>query len=199
MSGERVLLAHKIKLLADEPIVGPTDGDVLLSASSLTGIGNRPSLTGAGVTNSGPIGVGVVFQMTIASATTTKLAQSPAYPLDPVISAGGGQLNIACKQLKGRVTFFGQVTTTAVIPVPIEMVSLVINVTDNLGLSLSQTYSVPILSPDPTYAHQFQSTLPLLLPYAAGRTLVQINVRCNNTSSVSVQCVNSVVTLEVDQ
>lgn len=200
MSGERVLLAHKIKLLADEPIAGPTDGDVLLSASSLTGIGNRPSLTVAAVNNSGAIGVGVVFQLTIASATTTQLAASPAYPLNPVISTGGGLLNATCKQLKGRVTFFGQVTTTAIVPSPIEMVSLVINVTDNLGLSLNRTFSVPILSPDATpYAHGFQFDLPLLLPYAETRTAVQVGVRLNNTSTISVQCVNSAVTLEIDQ
>lgn len=198
MSGERVLLAHKIKLLADEPLVGPTDADVILSAPSVSGLGNKPSLSTAVVDNgiAGPLSV---LTLNISSVTSTAyFSSSSPYSATPVISAGGGQLNIAAKQLKGRFRFFGQVTTNVIVPSPTEPNSLLINVTDNLGASLNQSLRIPILAPDP-YSHGFEVCLPVCFPYNASRVAIQATVRLVNDSTITTQCVNGRLMLEVDQ
>lgn len=201
MSGERTLLAHKIRLLADEPIVGPDDSHVLLSTNRTTGLGNNPSLTTAAVAVPLPVAPGTVFQLSIASATSTTLynANDGAYALNPVITVGGGLLNVACKQLRGRVQFHGYLSTNNVIPPISESVSVIINVTDNLGFSANKILNVSIVSPDPPSVAGFSFVMPLLLPYAANRTAIQVGVRINNISTISIQCPSSEVVLEIDQ
>lgn len=198
MSGERVLVAHKIKFLADEPLVGPLETDVVLSAPSVSGLGNKPSLSTAVVDN-GIAAPTSVLTLNISSVTTSSYFSSTApYSATPVISVGGSQLNISAKQLKGRFRFFGQVTTTAIVPSPTEPNALLINVTDNLGASLNQSLRIPILAPDP-YSHGFEVCLPVCFPYNAARSGIQATVRLVNDSTITTQCVNGRLMLEIDQ
>lgn len=201
MSGDRVLLAHRIKLLADLPIVGPDENSILLSAPAATKLGNNPCNPEFTILNiTIPNGSGAVNLACNAVTPFVKYYDSGASTYDQTINTAiaATKARINCKQLKGRINFttFGLMAGALVAPIE---VTVGLHGTDNLGNTWDKTavilYNVAAGAAGKTISLSF----PVSIPYNAARTWTDWYASCDNPAAVGLGLSGSVLMAEVDQ
>jgi hypothetical protein len=206
MSGTRRLIASKIELLADEPLVGPTIDDIVLSAPAVTRLGNNPAVITFGVLSS-PIPAGT----SLTPIPVLAVASDARYfdPLDTnvpynsrltpsVVSSRARLSSIFGLGLKGTITFEFFLSSTALLATPFE-VTFGVHGTDNLGntwdkLSVQSIYDAPA-----AIGRYVSVSLALCIPHNPLRTHLDFFVDCNNNSAVNFAANGALITFDVVQ
>lgn len=196
MSGTRTIKAEEIKLLADFPIVGPTDGNELVSQSSTFKLGNLPS----------QLVLGFPTQTVLANNTKIldfTLPPSPFYfpffPSDEVPSCYNQLPNptataapmtlvfTGLKALKGSVVVNFSLSTAAAAATTPEG-KFVIRFTQNVT-QLPGVTTVTTLASSQTIAtyndtlYNYSATFPFFVGYDADIVQISFQIICENTTS----------------
>lgn len=166
MSGTRTIKAEEIKLLADFPIVGPVDGDELISQSATFKLGTGPYVvrtvsTGGQVVNAGAQ-VPVVMSNLSINGPTFPADEHPSCYNFPTASLDGPN---------GRITF---VTNSAKGTASIR-----------LGLSTNLA-AAPAAPPEPKFNILFTISTNIIPGYVTHRTQQTVVSYNNTVSSYSV-------------
>jgi len=94
MSGVRRIIASQLKLLADNPIVGPVPTSQLVTASSTTGLANAvTTFTASPISIPIPHGIGTVFTDNLPFVASSMLPPNPSGGLNPVSLSGSSVTN----------------------------------------------------------------------------------------------------------
>jgi hypothetical protein len=192
MSGTRRIIASKIELLADEPLIGPTSTDTVLSAPTVTKLGNNPSLFVFNMSNvilptSGPTTLPVTLLYGNTRYFNAYNTNSPYHSrLTPSINAQKARLSDSQGLgLKGVLVFEGYAIYTGALASPME-VSIGIHGEDNLGNTWDKT-NVVLFSPAAGAAGKsFSMSLPLTIPYLATRSRIDFYFTSDNPSGVNL-------------
>lgn len=176
MSGTRRISAHTVEILADTPIVGPVPTSNLLSAQSNALLGYSPVQIGVTFVASPLIAPGASY-----SATVLGTGSATYFP-DPTgwgfnvgsVSHVGNQVNVAnVHSLFGTVHWIPEIVTNKAVPTAQqEVVTLSVDITDNLGNSTVASTDVQITQLATT-SNRPTMAFPFCLPFNSLRTSVQ--------------------------
>lgn len=202
MSGERTLLAHKIRLLADVPIVGPDENSTLLSTATVaSSLGYNPNFIESSTSAGGAIAAGATVPLGINPPTTT-----PYFPTtDPVHKQIGAVTVVANElrvngvtSLRGRITnTFGGITSGAPVSPP-EIAALDVVISDDLGFTYTTTFIIPILNASPIANWSF-GVKPFFFPPNPARTRVNFAFFVANLQAASTLSISHSFKVEIDQ
>jgi hypothetical protein len=207
MSGTRTIKAEEIKLLADFPIVGPTDGDELVSQSSTFKLGSTPTMINCALTTQN------VAANTAANLSVGSITASPFFPSDELPSCYN-QFNFPTTVgpsfdtltfTSGPKNFRGSFIVTlrmssalAAAPTPEGKFSVLFNIglLPHTAVAFSRTYQATFVSYNNTLdTYTFQ--MPFLLPYNPATTSItfQVNLQNRTSSPLTVNTVGSSLNL----
>lgn len=205
MSGTRRVIASRIELLADVPIVGPTTSDTVLSAPTVTKLGNNPSLFTFNMNNvslptSGPTPLPVTLLYGNIRYFNAYNTNSPYHSrLTPTVNTQKARLSdTQGVGLKGVLVFEGYALFTGALGSPIE-VSIGIHGEDNLGNTWDKT-NVILFSPAAGAAGKsFSMSLPLTIPYLATRSHIDFYFTSDNPAAVNLNMAQLQGTFDIQE
>jgi hypothetical protein len=205
MSGTRRLIASRVELLADEPLVGPTDADIVLSAPADTKLGNNPSLFTFNMNNVVlPTSGNTALPVTLLAGNTryfNALAPNSPYHsrLTPSVNASKARLAaIFGLGMKAVITFQGYALYTGALGSPTE-VNIGIHGEDNLGNTWDKQ-DVILFSPAAGVAGKsFSMSIPVVDPHLAGRTHYDFYFTSDNPSAVNLSLGNLQALFDIQQ
>ncbi len=194
MSGTRTIKAEEIKLLADYPVVGPVDGDELVSQSATYKMGYRPttySIALAGQT----VGASSAADLTIGAVVPLEF-----YPSDEIPSAYNPLPAPVLNPAFTQISFNGLKNLRGTLMVTLRMSSALAAAPTPEG-KFSVTLTAGLLPGNPTYlSRTFQGTLvsynnvldsytfemPFELPYQTSSTGVNFILNLSNRTSANL-------------
>lgn len=202
MSGERTLLAHKIRLLADVPIVGPDENSTLLSTATVaSSLGYNPTFIEATTNAGGAIAAGATVPLGVNPPTTTPYFSTtdPVHKQIGAVTVVANQLRVnGVTSLRGRVTnTFGGITSGAPVSPP-EIALLDVIISDDLGFTSTSSFVIPILNALPVANWSF-GVMPFFFPQNPARTRVNFAFFVSNLQAASTLSVSHAFKVEIDQ
>ena len=191
MSGTRTIKAEEIKLLADFPIVGPVDGDELVSQSATFKLGTGPFFAIAAVAGGQVITAGsqtaVVFSA-FSSGNPFPADELPSCYNTPTATLTGatGTINIATKSAHGTASLrLGLSTNLAAAPAapPEPKFNVLITVSTNVTPGVvTQRVQQTVVSYNNTVS-TYTVSVPFMVPYVSTNTTVTVTFVLQNLSA----------------
>lgn len=204
MSGTARLIGEEIELLADNPIVGPLPTTHLVSSASNEWFGYTPRVISTTAPGTQSLAGGASGALQLNAITTSQYNASP-YFTGQVTPAAATLLAPGTIQLPGLKSFLGVVvvklifdTNKAAYADPPEYLGFNISWSDDIGGSFAYGSNVPIL----VYSlaqNTYTTSVPLLIPYDATRTIVNIGVSVANFQAANTMAFYSSCSVKVVQ
>lgn len=206
MSGTRRLIASRVELLADEPLVGPTEDEIILSAPVTTRLGNNPSLFTfvIGGTNLAPASGNTQLPVTLLNGVTRYFnaldTNSPYHTrLTPSVNTFQARLSaLFGLGMKAVLTFQGFASYGAAIASPIEL-TIAIHGTDNLGNTWDKTNTLLFSPAAGAAGKSFSMSIPIVDPHLASRTHYDFYFTSDNPAGVTLNLNGMTAVFDIQQ